>query len=79
MLLLNDDIEVATPGWIERMVMYSSSTGWRGRRPAALEDGRLQHISINFKAGLPAYTAFSSDSTALTNADQPATASPAPA
>ena len=37
LLLLNDDIEVTTPDWIERMVMYSERGGdRRRRRPAAL-------------------------------------------
>ena len=37
LLLLNDDIEVTTPNWIERMVMYSERDGGRRRRrPAAL-------------------------------------------
>jgi GT2 family glycosyltransferase len=56
LLLLNDDIEVATPDWIERMVMYSSldGIGAVGVR-LLLEDGRLQHGGVNFEGGLPGH------------------------
>jgi GT2 family glycosyltransferase len=53
LLLLNDDIEVATPNWIERMVMYSSlpEIGAVGGR-LLWEDGRLQHVVVRFEGGL---------------------------
>ena len=42
LLLLNDDIEVTTPDWLERMVMYSaqeasprSAAGWSGATPGS--------------------------------------------
>jgi O-antigen biosynthesis protein len=56
LLLLNDDIEVATPNWIERMVMYSSlpEIGAVGGR-LLLEDGRLQHAGVGFEGGLPGH------------------------
>ncbi|HEY5052328.1 MAG TPA: glycosyltransferase [Solirubrobacterales bacterium] len=56
LLLLNDDIEVATPDWIERMVMYSSiaEVGAVGGR-LVLEDGRLQHVGVGFENGLPGH------------------------
>jgi len=56
LLLLNDDIEVATPDWIERMVMYSGmpEIGAVGGR-LLWEDGRLQHIGVNFEHGLPGH------------------------
>jgi GT2 family glycosyltransferase len=56
LLLLNDDIEVATPNWIERMVMYSGLTeiGAVGAR-LLLEDGRLQHGGVGFEGGLPGH------------------------
>lgn len=56
LLLLNDDIEVATPNWIERMVMYSAieEVGAVGGR-LLWEDGRLQHVGINFESGLPGH------------------------
>jgi GT2 family glycosyltransferase len=56
LLLLNDDIEVATPDWIERMVMYSAmpEIGAVGGR-LLWEDGRLQHIGVNFEHGLPGH------------------------
>jgi len=56
LLLLNDDMEVATPGWIERMVMYSglAEIGAVGGR-LLLEDGRLQHGGVGFEGGLPGH------------------------
>ena len=56
LLLLNDDIEVATPDWIERMVMYSGleGIGAVGGR-LVLEDGRLQHVGVRFQSGLPGH------------------------
>jgi GT2 family glycosyltransferase len=52
LLLLNDDIEVIAPEWIERMVMYSSHPGIGavGGR-LILEDGRLQHVGVLFENG----------------------------
>ncbi len=56
LLLLNDDIEVATPDWIERMVMYAGmeEIGAVGGR-LVLEDGRLQHVGVRFQGGLPGH------------------------
>ncbi|HSK50519.1 MAG TPA: glycosyltransferase, partial [Solirubrobacterales bacterium] len=56
LLLLNDDIEVAAPEWIERMVMYSSlpGVGAVGGR-LFWEDGRLQHVVVRFDRGLPGH------------------------
>jgi O-antigen biosynthesis protein len=56
LLLLNDDIEVVTPDWIERMVMYSQlpDVGAVGGR-LIWEDGRLQHIGVQFEKGLPGH------------------------
>lgn len=52
LLLLNDDMEVVTPEWIERMVMYAGLPGMGavGGR-LVLEDGRLQHAGILFENG----------------------------
>jgi GT2 family glycosyltransferase len=52
LLLLNDDMEVIAPDWIERMVMYSEidGVGAVGGR-LLLEDGRLQHAGILFENG----------------------------
>lgn len=52
LLLLNDDMEVVTPDWIERLVMYSSldEVGAVGGR-LLWEDGRLQHAGILFENG----------------------------
>ncbi len=56
LLLLNDDTEVYTGDWIERMVMYSAleGVGAVGAR-LVLEDGRLQHVGIRFENGLPGH------------------------
>lgn len=63
-LLLNDDVEVATPDWIERLVMYSSmpEVGAVGAR-LLWQDGRLQHAGVHFEHGLPGhpYRGFSGD------------------
>lgn len=52
LLLLNDDMEVIAPDWIERMTMYSQrdGVGAVGAR-LFLEDGRLQHAGILFENG----------------------------
>jgi O-antigen biosynthesis protein len=56
LLLLNDDIEVATPDWIERMVMYSSLDGVGAVGGLLLlEDGRIQHAGIGWEGGLPGH------------------------
>lgn len=64
LLLLNDDIEVATPNWLERMVMYSAHPGIGAVGGKLLwEDGRLQHVGVQFEDGLPghAHHGFSGD------------------
>lgn len=56
-VLLNDDIDIATPEWIERMVMYCAQDGVGavgGRLVWA--DGRLQHVGVAFDSGLPGHT-----------------------
>jgi O-antigen biosynthesis protein len=52
LLLLNDDMEVVTPDWIERLTMYSAmpEIGAVGGR-LIWEDGRLQHAGILFENG----------------------------
>ncbi len=56
LLLLNDDIEVTTPNWIERMVMYSEreEIGAIGGR-LLWGDTRLQHVGVGFDDGLPGH------------------------
>ena len=56
LLLLNDDIEVHTNDWIERMVMYAGldGVGVVGGR-LLWGDGRLQHVGIGFDGGLPGH------------------------
>lgn len=54
LLLLNDDIEVATGNWIERMAMYSDHEGIGAVGGRLLwGDGRLQHVGISFEDALP--------------------------
>lgn len=56
LLLLNDDIEVATPEWIERLLMYAGlpGVGAVGCR-LIWQDGRLQHAGVGFEGGLPGH------------------------
>ena len=56
LLLLNDDMEVLTPDWIERMVMYSGHAGI-GAVGAQLrwEDERVQHAGVILEKGLPGH------------------------
>jgi GT2 family glycosyltransferase len=56
LLWLNDDMEIATPDWIERMVMYSGFDGI-GAVGARLQypDGRLQHVGVVFHGGRPGH------------------------
>ena len=52
-LMLNDDIEVVTPDWLERMVMYSSFDGIGAVGAKLLfGDGRLQHVGVTVKRGV---------------------------
>jgi GT2 family glycosyltransferase len=56
LLLLNDDIEVTTPNWIERMVMYAERDGVGAVGGRLLwSDGRLQHVGVGFDDGLPGH------------------------
>jgi GT2 family glycosyltransferase len=52
LLILNDDMEVITPDWIERLVMYAEQPqiGAVGGR-LVWQDGRLQHVGITFENG----------------------------
>ncbi|HVX34055.1 MAG TPA: glycosyltransferase [Solirubrobacterales bacterium] len=57
LLLLNDDMEVVTPNWLERMAMYAGlpGVGAVGGR-LIWEDGRLQHVGIAFEnVGYPGH------------------------
>lgn len=56
LLFLNDDMEVITPDWIERMVMYSGHRGI-GAVGAQLrwEDERIQHAGVVLEKGLPGH------------------------
>jgi GT2 family glycosyltransferase len=57
LLLLNDDIEITTPNWLERMVMYSECEGVGAVGAKLLwSDARLQHVGVDFEAGLPHHT-----------------------
>jgi GT2 family glycosyltransferase len=52
LLILNDDMEVITPNWIERLVMYAQrpEIGAVGGK-LLWQDGRLQHAGILFENG----------------------------
>jgi GT2 family glycosyltransferase len=69
-VMLNDDIEVDTPDWIERLVMYAEhpEIGAVGGR-LRLQDGRLQHVGVRFEHGLPGhpYYGFSRDFSGYSN------------
>jgi GT2 family glycosyltransferase len=56
LLFLNDDMEVLTPDWIERLVMYSGQAGV-GAVGAQLrwEDERVQHAGVVLERGLPGH------------------------
>ena len=55
-LMLNDDIEVVTPDWLERMVMYSSFEGIGAVGAKLLfGDGRLQHVGVTVKGSSPGH------------------------
>ena len=57
LLLLNDDIEISTPNWLERMVMYSEHEGIGAVGGRLIwGDGRLQHVGVDFDYGLPGHT-----------------------
>jgi O-antigen biosynthesis protein len=70
LLLLNDDIDITTPDWIERMVMYSEreEIGAVGAK-LVWGDTRLQHIGLTFEYGLPEhlYRGFAGDFTGYMN------------
>jgi GT2 family glycosyltransferase len=57
LLLLNDDMEVITPDWIERLAMYARLPGVGAVGGRLLwEDGRIQHAGIVFEnAGFPGH------------------------
>jgi GT2 family glycosyltransferase len=57
LLLLNDDMEVVTPDWIERLAMYAGLPGVGAVGGKLVwEDGRLQHAGILFEnVGYPGH------------------------
>jgi GT2 family glycosyltransferase len=55
-LMLNDDMEVLTPSWLERLVMYSSFPGIGAVGAKLLYgDGRLQHVGVILRRGWPGH------------------------
>jgi O-antigen biosynthesis protein len=55
-LMLNDDMEVVTPDWIERMVMYSGFPGIGAVGAKLLfGDGRLQHVGVMLRGAAPGH------------------------
>lgn len=71
LLILNDDMEIVTPNWIERLVMYAEMDGVGAVGARLLwEDGRLQHAGILFEnAGYPGhiYRSFAGDFNGYSN------------
>jgi O-antigen biosynthesis protein len=56
LLLLNDDIEVVTPEWIERLVMYSATPGVGAVGAKLLyEDRRIQHAGVMLRNARPGH------------------------
>jgi glycosyltransferase involved in cell wall biosynthesis len=56
LLLLNDDMEVITPNWVERLVMYSSLPGVGAVGAKLLfGDGRIQHVGVVFDHTAPGH------------------------
>jgi GT2 family glycosyltransferase len=56
LLLLNDDMEVVSPDWIERLVMYSGHTGIAAvGAQLRWEDERVQHAGVVLEHGLPGH------------------------
>jgi GT2 family glycosyltransferase len=55
-LMLNDDMEVVTPDWLERMVMYSGFGGIGAVGAKLLfGDGRLQHVGVTVRGSSPGH------------------------
>ena len=56
LLMLNDDMEVITPDWVERLVMYSSfpDIGVVGSK-LLFGDGRLQHVGVMIRCASPGH------------------------
>ncbi len=55
-LLLNDDTEVMTPDWIERMLMYAVDPDVGAVGATLLfDDGRIQHAGVTMVDGNPAH------------------------
>lgn len=71
LLFLSSDTQVATPDWIQRLVLFSS-LGGVGAVGACLEqtDGRIRHAGITTRGGLPAnsYAGYLGDSLGLMGA-----------
>jgi GT2 family glycosyltransferase len=56
LLMLNDDMEVVTPGWLERLVMYSGFPGIGAVGAKLLfGDGRLQHVGVMMRGAAPGH------------------------
>jgi GT2 family glycosyltransferase len=55
-LMLNDDMEVTTPDWLERLVMYSGFPGIGAVGAKLLfGDGRLQHVGVMLRHASPGH------------------------
>jgi len=56
LVFLNDDIEVISPDWLERMLEYSQQAGVAAVGAKLLfPDGRLQHVGVTILGGSPGH------------------------
>jgi glycosyltransferase involved in cell wall biosynthesis len=56
LVLLNDDMEIITPEWLERLVMYSGFPGIGAVGAKLLyEDGRIQHAGVMVRGASPGH------------------------
>jgi GT2 family glycosyltransferase len=71
LLMLNDDVELLTPDWLEQLVGLAQQPGV-GLVGAALyfEDGSIQHLGHRYERGAPGHVGFGLRPGALVNADQ---------
>ncbi|MDR5700366.1 glycosyltransferase [Agromyces aerolatus] len=71
LLMLNDDVELLTPDWLEQLVGAVQQPGV-GLVGAALyfEDGSIQHLGHRYERGAPGHVGFGLTPGALVNPDQ---------
>jgi GT2 family glycosyltransferase len=71
LLMLNDDVELLTPDWLEQLVGLAQQPGV-GLVGAALyfEDGSIQHLGHRYERGAPGHVGFGLTPGALVNPEQ---------